>query len=99
MSSTLVLTAVLLLSGEATEHSALPQARALMAELPADVHQRVGRGVQLLAVLRARPDILRGLIDGGALARWPTLAALADAGGTVDELLGMLPAPKIREVR
>lgn len=99
MSATLVLTSVLLLSGEADERSAVPQARALMDELPGDLHQRVGRGAQLLAVLRARPDILRGLIDGGALARWPTLAALADAGGTVDELLSMLPAPRIREVR
>lgn len=90
MSTTLVLTAALLLSGRATDATALEQARALLAELPAELPRRVSYGAQLLTLQRMRPDVLRTLVAGGALALWPTVAALADAGATTTELTDLI---------
>lgn len=89
--ATITLMTALSLSGaERDPGQARATAAALLAALPADPHQRAGRGVTLLTVLRQRPDILATLLAGGELGRWETLAALADAGATTDELLKLL---------
>lgn len=90
MSTTLILASALIVSGEIPEPSAIERARELLAALPKDPHTRVGRGATLLAALRQRPDIVCTLVNGGSIDRWDTLAALADAGATVDELLRVL---------
>ena len=91
--ATITLTVALSLSGDVRDPAqARSTAAALIAALPADMHQRVGRGAVLLTTLRQRPDVVRALIASGELEPWPTLAALADAGATTDELLGLLPA-------
>lgn len=90
--ATITLTTALSMSGvERDPSQALATARALLGELPDDQNQRVGRCAVLLVTLRQRPDIIKRLLDGGELARWPTLAALADAGATTEELLSLLP--------
>lgn len=92
MSATLVLASALIISGETPEPAAIERARELLATLPADAHTRVGRGATLLAALRQRPDIVRTLLDGGAIDRWESLAALADVGATIDELISVMPS-------